>query len=443
MFKKISAIAMCAVIALSALSGCGTKTGNSDAATGTGETAQTQVSSTVSNESKPAQKVDITMMVIDSFTKTPDARLNTAVEEFNQQSRLANVKLEAVPSTNIKEKFTTAALAGSGPDIVTLDNGGWIADMASMDLLAPIDDKVDSIKADIQEDAMSTTKYEGHYYGVPWYVNNMVLYYNKQLFQKAGIGNPPTTWAELQEDVQKLKAIGKYGLNFPLGSPGGYTIVSFLQQNGNQVIDTSGDKPKVVFNDESGVEAFTFLTELYTKYDGMPESVKSTLSWDQVFAPFIQEDVGMVLSGDWAINAIKKGNPNLDYGMAPLPVGKFAATTLGGYNMSINKNTKSVDAAWEFIKWLSAKEQSGILESYSRIPARKDVVDSDFVKNNPTYDVFIKETVNSKSRPVVTQWQQVQTWLGDAFAAVIMGSATPKEALDKYAKMTDDLLNNQ
>ena len=292
-------------------------------------------------------------------------------------------------------------------------------------------------------DAMDTTKFKGNYYGLPWYVNNMVMYYNKDLFKQAGISAAPTTWDELEQAVQKLKAINKYGLNFPVGSPGGYTISAFLLQNGNAIIDTTTNEPKVVFNNESGVEAFTYLTNLYTKYKGMPESVKSTLSWDQVFAPFIQEDVGIVLSGDWAIAAIDKGNPDLNYGIAPVPVGKTAATTLGGYNLSINKNSKSIDASWEFIKWLSEKEQSDILQSYSRISARKDIVESDFIKNNPSFEIFVKETINSKSRPVVTQWQQVQTYLGEAFTSVILGAATPQEALDKYAKMSEDLLKNQ
>ncbi len=437
MFKKLIAITMCTAISLSLLSGCGQQSNDGSSASTTGEAANS------STNSKPEKKSDITMMVINSFTKTQEAALYGAIEKFNSSNNKVNVTLEPVPSTNIKEKFTTAALSGAGPDVVSLDNAGWIADMAAMGLLAEIDDKVDSIKDELMVDAMNTTNFKGHYYGIPWYVNNMVMYYNKGMFKQAGISNPPATWQELEDAVKKLKGIGKYGINFPVGSPGGYTIASFFLQNGNPIIDTTSDVPKVVFNNESGVEAFTYITDLYTKYKGMPESVKSTLSWDQVFAPFIQEDVGIVLSGDWAIDAIKKGNPDLDYGIAPLPIGKTAATTLGGYNLSINKNSKSIDGSWEFIKWLSQKEQSDILKSYNRISARKDVVESDMVKSNPIYEVFIKETVNSKSRPVVTQWQQVQTYLGEAFTSVILGAATPQEALDKYAKMTEDLLKHQ
>lgn len=438
MVKKAIALALSMVLTMSMIVGCSKQPS---------ETAPPSQSSVTDNSAVPSpeakEKAKITFMVINSFTKTPDAPLYRAVNEFNQQSKMTEVTVEAVPSTNIKDKFTTAALSGSGPDIVSLDNAGWTADLAEMGLLTPIDDKVQTLQDELQADALSTNMYKGHYYGIPWYVNNMVMYYNKTMFEQAGISAPPESWEELEACVQKLKEIGKYGLNFPIGSPGGYTVCSFFMQNGNKIIDTSGEEPKVVFNDASGVEALTYLTNLYTNYKGMPESVKSTLSWDQVFAPFIQEDVGIVFSGDWAISAIKSGNPDLEFGIAPLPVGKEAATILGGYNLAINKNSKNADQAWEFIQWLSSKEQEGLLPEYNRISARKDVVESNFVEENPIYQVFIQETVNSKSRPVVTQWQQIQTYMGDAFASVILGEATPQEALDKYAKLTEELLANK
>ncbi|QQO10827.1 sugar ABC transporter substrate-binding protein [Breznakiella homolactica] len=385
---------------------------------------------------------EITLMIINSFTKTPEDPIYKAAEDYYNRTGV-KVTIEAVPSTNIKDKFTTAALAGSGPDIVTLDNAGWTADLAAIGLLAPIDNKLSEIRSELLPDALATNVYKGVTYGVPWYVNNMVMYYNKAMFAKAGITAPPANWQQLEDAVRKLKAIGKYGLNFPIGSPGGYTVCAFLMQNGNEIIDTSGSEPKVVFNSRSGVEALTFITDLYTKYKGMPESVKSTLSWDQVFAPFIQEDAGIVFSGDWAIAAIKAGNPNLDYGIAPLPVGREAASILGGYNLAINKNSKKPDLAWDFIKWLSESEQSKLLAEYNRISARRDTVESDFVKENPIYSVFVQETVNSKSRPVVTQWQQIQTYLGDAFASVILGEYSPQQALDKYAKLSEELIANQ
>ena len=395
-----------------------------------------------STSSESVQKPTVTMMVINSFTKTADAPLYLAAAEYSKTGS-ANIVIEAVPSTNIKDKFTTAALSGSGPDIVSLDNAGWTADLAAMGLLMPIDDKIGSLRNEFIDDALKTNIFQGKCYGVPWYINNMVMYYNKTLFARAGIAGPPTNWTELQEAVRKLTAIGKYGLNFPIGSPGGYTIAAFLLQNGNQIIDTSSAEPKVVFNSLSGVEALTYVTDLYIKYKGMPESVKSTLSWDQLFAPFIQEDVGIVFSGDWAIAPFAAGNPNLNYGIAPLPTGKNAATILGGYNLAINKNSKNIDQAWDFIRWLSQRERSRLLAQYSRIHARKDVVNSELVKEQPVYEIFVQETVHSRSRPNVTQWQQIQTWLGEAFTAVILGEAKPQDALNKYAKQSEELLKNK
>jgi len=386
-----------------------------------------------------AAEKEVTLMVINSFTKTPDAPLYKAAEKFQRETGI-RVNIEPVPATNIKDKFVTSALAGGGPDIVSLDNAGWVPDAAAMGLLAKLDRKFKPLRKQFLDGAVATGLFKGSYYSVPWYTNNTALIYNKKLFQKAGITQAPTTWNELAEAVKKLKAIGKYGISMPLDSLGGYVIGNFFFQNGNPIIDTKGAKPKVVLNNKSGQEAFKFVTELHTKYKAIPESSKAALSWDQTFAPFIQEDAGMLLCGDWAIGAIRAGNPNLDYGIAPLPKGRVNATTLGGYVLCINKNTKDFEASWKFLSWLTAKGQNNVLLDYFRIGARKDIDETALLKQVPYFEVFIAQGKYGKARPVIQRWEDMQKALGDAFTAVFIGGADYKEALKRCERTLNEII---
>lgn len=149
----------------------------------------------------------------------------------------------------------------------------------------------------------------------------------------------------------------------------------------------------------------------------------------------------MVMSGDWATAAIKSGNPKIDFAVAPLPKGKEAATIIGGYNLAIPTTSKNASDAWSFIKWLTAVEQEWILEGYNRIPARADIVNTDYAKKDPIVQVFIEQSTVGKARASVPAWNDIEnTIMANAWDSVILGQAKPDDAMAKAVKQTDDLL---
>ena len=149
----------------------------------------------------------------------------------------------------------------------------------------------------------------------------------------------------------------------------------------------------------------------------------------------------MMLTGDWGIQPVRKGNPKLDFGIAPLPKGKEAATVIGGYDLAIPATSKNVDAAWDFIRWLTAQEQEGVLQEYKRIQARKDIVDSAFAKQDPLIEVFVDQSAAGRARATVPQWDEIEnTILADAWDSVILGQSKPADALNKAVQQTNDLL---
>ena len=383
---------------------------------------------------------EITFMVIDSF-KTDDNPLQASTDAFMEEYPHVKVNIEYVSANDIKEKFTTSALSGAGPDIVALDSAGYAVDAAASNLLCPLDEDLTPIADEFYEAQINSGMYNGSYYAVPWYMNNMAMYYNQDILDAAGVTELPETWEEFTQALEKIKAAGYDGITMPYYFCS-YFMYAYFYQNENTVIDTSGDKPVSVLATESGQEAWDYLCDFVTEYQAYPEAIKDALSCDQTYAPFLQGTCAFLFSGDWA-NWSLSGS-DINYGIAKLPAGKQAATVMGGYTLSINRNTKNYDAAWAYISWLTSAEQSqDVLTGYGRVSARKDADTTQVLKDNPHLEVFIEQNEVSMARPSVINISEFDTMFSDAYKEVILGTKTPDDALTGLDQEITDWLSKQ
>jgi ABC-type glycerol-3-phosphate transport system substrate-binding protein len=357
-------------------------------------------------------------------------------QKFMEEHTGVKVTLNTVSGNDILNTFTTAALAGSGPDIVSLDSAGWVIDAAAMNTLYPLTKWLDPVKGEYLPGPVNSGRYQGDYYALPWYYNNAALYYNKPLLEKVG-AKVPATWEELEDGIKKLTAAGYKGFSTRLD---GYAIFGFFFQAGNPVIDTSGAKPVVTVNNESGKRAWNYFTSFHTKYNAFPEAYKEATDWDRAYAPFVAGNLGFFIVGDWGYNFFKNNGPNLDFGIAPLPKGSQAATILGGYTLSMNKNTKNPELAWEYMRFLTTKAQDDTLLELGRAPARPDIDVASLVARNPYYNVFIGQAAVTTARPAVINAAEVDKIVIDSFKYVIFNQKTPEQALNDMEKALNALI---
>lgn len=428
--KKFASILTASALILALLVGCG---GN-QAPAGSG-------SSPAVTNTAAGPKTQITFMVIDSFTKNEDDAIFTAEKEFEAANLDIDVVIEPVPATNIKDKFTNAALAGGGPDIVSLDTGGWIVDAAAIGILLDVSDRITPIRDQFQPGPIEAGIYNGQCYAVPWYLNNSALYYNNSILREAGLEKPPATWDEFADALEKISSTGKKCLSTTITAA--YSMYPFFFQNGCDVIDTSGELPISVLDTPEALEAFTFFTDIHTKYNGFPESTKDALTWDQVYAPFIQGEVAFMICGDWGYNAVAEGNPELDFGIAPLPKGKSAASVMGGYSLCINQNTANADAAWKFVEFLTSAEQNDVLLDYGRIGARVDIDSEALIEMMPYLETFVEQAAVTYPRPGIKALADADNIFGTAFQEVYLGNADPEQALLKAHEEINALLQEK
>lgn len=382
----------------------------------------------------------ITFWVISSFTPDDKAAVLKAATDY-QTATGVEVVVESTAASDLRDKLTTAVLGGEGPDVVSVDSA-WNAGLAASGITSDVTDKFSAISDQFFDGPVASGNYLGVQYAVPWYTNNVGLYYNKGLLDAAGV-TPPTTWDELVSTSKALTSGDQYGLMVGANSFGAFTWFPFAFQNGAQLISDDGKTAE--FGSAAGLEAWQFYSDLYLTDKVIPEDIKAaTTAWDQVFAPFIQGRTAMLFCGDWATAAIATGNPDIDFAVAPLPAGKEAATVIGGYNLAIPKTASNADAAWDFINWMTAQEQEWILQSYKRIQARTDIVDTEYASSDPILQVFINQAPDGKFRATVPAWGEIeQTILADAWDSVILGQASPADALSKAVDQTNELLAEQ
>ncbi|MDR2479404.1 MAG: sugar ABC transporter substrate-binding protein [Treponema sp.] len=365
-----------------------------------------------------------------------NSALYKKTQQFMQEHPGVKVTINTVNVNDILNNFTTAAMAGSGPDIAGLDSAGWPIDAAAMNTLYPLTKWIEPIKQEYLQGPINAGYYENEYYTLPWYYNNAALYYNKGLLAKIGAA-VPTNWAELESAVQKLTAAGYKGISTRLD---GYAIFIFFFQAGNPVIDTSGPEPVVTVNNASGKKAWEYYTAFHTKYKAFPEALKEATDWDRAYTPFISGDTGFFIVGDWGYNSFVKNAPNLDFGIAPMPAGDKPATILGGYVLSMNKNTKHPDLAWEYMRFITSKEQDDTLLELGRAPARVNADTQSLQKINPFYNVFVEQSGVTTARPAVVNLKEVDQILVDSFKYVLFNQKTPQQALDDMEKQLKEFV---
>jgi ABC-type glycerol-3-phosphate transport system substrate-binding protein len=349
------------------------------------------------------------------------------------------VSIQAVPHMEMERNLFVALSGGAGPDVMALDIA-WVAGLADAGLLKDISAQSEPLAAQYQSGPLAAGRYKGKQYALPLYTNNVALIVNDKMLAAAGIDKAPTNWEELRKAAVAMTdaSKGTYGLSFGSNRMGAFQLYPFIWQAGGDIIDENG---KSHVGDPEAIAAVDFLAKLYTEDKAMPESVLTAGNWDEVHAPFVQERAGMVVSGDWAIAAIKKNAPNVDFSIHPLPKGKEAATVIGGYNLAIREGTASPDAAFKLVEWLTGERSIELMSKYNRLSATAAATTPDAIAKLPVeMQPFMAQAGAGHPRPVVASWSQMH---GDVFGnmwdAVIRGEPAA-EAMAKANTQIEQLL---
>ncbi len=360
-----AATALVAVALLA--SACG---GGADAG---GQDAGGEPTGTITIWSRDSQKGFMTQLV-DMYNKTHQVQ----------------AKVTIVPGASFVQKLGTAAASGSGPDVASIDLV-FAPYFASAGALEDITEMADALP---YKDALSPSHrrlstYEDTTYALPFTAEASAMYYNKDLFTKAGLDpeKPPTTYAEVREAAKKIRALGSdyYGFTFA-GACGGCNVFEFtphIWASGGDVLSEDGKQARL--DSAEVTDALQLYRDMWT--DGsIPSAAKNDAGTQQV-PLFTSGKVGMTPLGAFAIPTMSKAK--VDFGVAPIP-GKDGSTSsfAGGDVISVISGTKNKAAAEDFVKWATEEEAQSFLAKNGSVPVRTDLVEKIYNSQGPAYKVF-------------------------------------------------------
>ncbi|WP_166347645.1 ABC transporter substrate-binding protein [Phytoactinopolyspora limicola] len=353
----------------------------------------------------------------------------------------ADVRFQGFPANELVDKVTTAISGGGGPDVVLLDVS-QVTQFGASGLFADVTDSFQPIAGEFFEGNVRSGQYQGRQYAVPYDTGNVGLFWNQRMFDEAGIDGPPQTWDELLQTSLELTHDGQYGFMMGALGYGAFLWWPWLWQNGGEIL--TEDLTAAAFNQDPGREAWQFYADLNLVHGVVPPTFLTvTQSWDDYVRPFVTEEVAMMTIGDWGIRSIDAVNPDLEYAVAPLPTGDRAATVLGGNALAVSADSADPDAAWALIEHLVSADQQVVVEEMARLSARRDVVDTDYVQDDPVRLTFATQAEITVARPAIPNWGQIE-WgvMAETWDRVIHEQASPLEALDEAAAEVDAILGD-
>ena len=347
------------------------------------------------------------------------------------------------------DKLVGAFAAGSPPDVSFADLGGWVPTFADKDWLEPLDDRLADWEGteQIWPNLWPTVTWQGVRYGVPWYTDCRVLLYNTAMFEEAGLdpNDPPRTWYDLLETAQKLtqpeKGIYGYGVSGIRTEVSTLGYMMFLGGNGGRLL--TPDYSAVAFNNPRGVQALRFYTDLFTKYGVSPPGTPNQ-GEDDYRTAMAQGKVAMAIGGPWSFPLIEKANPDIKgkYAVSLHPYNLEPYSVLGGWASVIAKNSEVKDLAWDFIAYITSKDvwMYWLTQSRGPLPTRMDVVQEAPLFQDPLWTVIVETFPKADARAPIPQWPEISNEIQLMVQSVIVGEATPEEAVQKAADNITKLL---
>jgi multiple sugar transport system substrate-binding protein len=347
------------------------------------------------------------------------------------------------------DKLQTGIAGGAAPDVFAMD-GPLFPDYQSRDVLLDLKPFIDRDGYDLTQLAdqgVADFTTEGGQYGLPRDLNVIALYYNKAKFDEAGVAYPDDTWdwAKLVEAAKQLTkdtdgdgTMDQWGFYTETTDMENYWL-STVWQNGGDVLAADG-KSTVLGTDEAA-GGIQFIQDLIWKEKVMADPAVFAETGDA----FEQGIAAMASNGSWLVPTFQAAG--VDFGIAPLPSGPAGRfTSVNPTGAVVYKNSKSPDAAWEFVKYLaSPAAQEQLMQLKASLPVSKEVLAGPYATSFEGAQVFADSLEYAKLKPSFKGYNEFTTILQGELDENVFNAAnkTAKQALTDVVPQLDALLAGQ
>ncbi|HTP02971.1 MAG TPA: sugar ABC transporter substrate-binding protein [Anaerolineales bacterium] len=372
---------------------------------------------------------------------------NQIVADFHQANPNITVKVDVSDWDSYWTKLKTMLSAGTPPDVFAMDAPLYL-DYQSRGVLLnlqPYLDKNPDMLKDVYPQTLEAYKTPDGMYGLPRDFQTIVLFYNKDMFDAAGVAHPTANWTydDLRSAAKSLTKVGADGKTTQYGfyaDPWDMELIwsEGIWANGGDVIST--DHTKTLIGEPKAREVWQFFHDMMFVDKSWPTS---TVAQEYGGDPFLAGAAAMTTIGHWAIPGYSEAKFKWD--IAPMPKGASGpATSVNSAGFVVGKASKNPDAAFEFLKYVvSAPAQTRLAQLGFAVPVLKTVAESDaFLKQKTpiTQQIFLDSLAFAHMKPVFKGYDEWSSTIGDGMAPIWTGAAELNPTLDTVIPAADEVL---
>ncbi|MEV6137297.1 extracellular solute-binding protein [Nocardia sp. NPDC051990] len=351
--------------------------------------------------------------IIDDFQKqNPDYKVILQMESWES--------INDVVKTKLQSKSTT-------PDLLNIDA---YASFASDGMLYPVSEVVSpNVLSDVQPGFAKNASLNGTQYAMPLFASTRTLFYNTDLFAKAGVTAPPKTWTELTDAAKKIQALGGgvSGYGLPLGSEESQAETSLWTFGAG---GSWSDGDKITVDTPQNLEGVKAMRDIFDA--GVTQPTPGATNRKDVINSFIQGKIGMIAGLPPTIAQIADKNPGLKYATAPTPTKDGTPVTLGvaDHLMAFKKDGKKADTIKKFLDFFySANVYSNFVKNEHFIPITTSA--TAVLADDPVTKAFASTLPVAKFYPSNnSKWAAVQGAMRQQMGTIAQG-ADPAQVLQR------------
>jgi multiple sugar transport system substrate-binding protein len=388
-------------------------------------------------------KVKVTLF---TWTRPAELAANQKLcEEFMSQHPGIEVEVMNEPGDRAMDKLQAMVAAGNPPDVMSI-HGAYFMPLAAKGALLDLEPVVSDPQFDLKDfypGLVDQCRYEGKLFSLPRYTSVYVLFYNKDLFDAAGLKYPDGnwTWDDYLAAAKKLTVSSADPEKRRMGCVidfWGARIYPWVWAAGGEILDKSGKR--CLLDQSETQEALQFLVDLRYKWKVCPPTTQAEKR--QNIAMFTNGKVAMFQTGAWDIQAMQEAK-TLRWDIAPLPKKKQHATLLGMENYAIAAGTKHPKEAGELFKFLlGPKAQEVMGTQLEKQPSRQSVANGPYLAQKVDYNrkVFVEALGYARVAPNIPDWDRVSHFIQEQLDLMWIGKVSVPDGTRKAAAQVTQAL---
>ncbi len=377
------------------------------------------------------------------------------IEGFEEQSSATVQLVEASDREDLIARLSTSIAGGGAPDVFLL-NYRYYGQFAAKGAIAPMDDRIaeSSVLAadDFYDTSMEAFEWQGEQLCLPQNVSSLAVYYNRTLFEKYGVAEPPDrwTWTEfnsaaiaMTRDVNGNQIVGTesegtpqvavYGLGV---EPSVIRIAPFVWSNGGEVVDDDRNPTRFTLDSTEAKEALRSFLDLRLAYGVVPLDEEVEAEDDE--SRFSNGRLAMLLSSRRATTTFR-AITDFEWDVAPLPVYDEPVGVLHSDAFCITEQSQRRDDAWAFIEYaLSADGQRLLAKTGRTVPSNIEVSRSaaflDPTQPPSRSQVFLDAVDSVRATPTISTWPEIE----DVTSSILEDALYLGLPVDEVVRRMDD-----